>query len=267
MDSATREGTAKFVARVGGVSSTRVIEEVPGDPCGLKMNAQPSGQRFELETDLVRDCSGNPVPDGTIVTFTETYHGRPVDRRRTAQARESRRYKCRPTTEQRSPSPAELSWEMRFAGKNDYEKVTPGGLCRALSRRRLWRLTKARSTWSPATCMGPAARKADGNSSHSRLSASLGELSGGRSSKIAPDLLDADFVGTARDKLAGAIQEQARLGCAPAIRIVRTIFKIMFYSPDGLSVQLVDNVEYDVQILDHDKVRAPGKSGLTTSSS
>jgi hypothetical protein len=39
------------------------------------MSAQPSGQRIELETDLVRDCSGNAVPDGTIVTFTETYHG------------------------------------------------------------------------------------------------------------------------------------------------------------------------------------------------
>jgi hypothetical protein len=23
----------------------------------------------------VRDCSGNPVPDGTIVTFTEAYSG------------------------------------------------------------------------------------------------------------------------------------------------------------------------------------------------
>jgi len=23
----------------------------------------------------VRDCSGNPVPDGTVVTFTESYRG------------------------------------------------------------------------------------------------------------------------------------------------------------------------------------------------
>ena len=28
-----------------------------------------------LQTDPVRDCSGNPVPDGTIVTFTESYAG------------------------------------------------------------------------------------------------------------------------------------------------------------------------------------------------
>ena len=39
------------------------------------MNARQSGQRVQLVTDPVRDCSGNAVPDGTIVTFTETYGG------------------------------------------------------------------------------------------------------------------------------------------------------------------------------------------------
>ena len=75
MDSAPREGSARFVARVGGVSGTRVIQQVPGDPCSLKMNARPSGQILVLETEPVRDCDGNAVPDGTIVTFTETYDG------------------------------------------------------------------------------------------------------------------------------------------------------------------------------------------------
>lgn len=71
MDSSTKEGAAHFVARAGDISSTRVIGQVPGDPCSLKMNAKPDGNKIELQTDLVRDCSGNPVPDGTIVTFTE----------------------------------------------------------------------------------------------------------------------------------------------------------------------------------------------------
>lgn len=75
MDSTPKEGTDKFVARVGGISSTRVVEQVPGDPCGLSMSARPSGQQLQLETNPVRDCSGNAVPDGTIVTFTENYHG------------------------------------------------------------------------------------------------------------------------------------------------------------------------------------------------
>jgi hypothetical protein len=75
MDSAAKEGVAKFLARADGVSSTRVIDEVAGDPCRLTMSAQPDGRKVELETAPVRDCSGNPVPDGTIVTFTETYNG------------------------------------------------------------------------------------------------------------------------------------------------------------------------------------------------
>ena len=75
MDSTPKEGAASFVARAGGISSTRVIQQVPGDPCGLKMTARQSGTKLELETEPVRDCSGNAVTDGTIVTFTETYKG------------------------------------------------------------------------------------------------------------------------------------------------------------------------------------------------
>lgn len=75
MDSTAQQGVDKFVARIGEVSSTRIIGQVPGDPCGLKMNAKPSGQKVQLVTDPVRDSSGNAIPDGTIVTFTEIYNG------------------------------------------------------------------------------------------------------------------------------------------------------------------------------------------------
>ena len=59
----------QFVARVEAYPHTRMIQQVPGDPCKLKMNARPAGQRLQLETDPVRDCSGNAVPDGTIVPY------------------------------------------------------------------------------------------------------------------------------------------------------------------------------------------------------
>jgi hypothetical protein len=39
------------------------------------MSATKSGDKLQLVTEPVRDCSGNAVPDGTIVTFTQTYHG------------------------------------------------------------------------------------------------------------------------------------------------------------------------------------------------
>jgi len=75
MDSTSQQGTSKFVAHVGQVTSERIIRQVPGDPCTLKMKAQQSGQLLQLQTDPVRDCSGNAVPDGTVITFTETYPG------------------------------------------------------------------------------------------------------------------------------------------------------------------------------------------------
>lgn len=75
MNSAERQGKAKFMARAGGVEVTRIIQEVPGDPCSLTMTARPTGKEVELQTQPIRDCSGNPVPDGTIVTFTENYNG------------------------------------------------------------------------------------------------------------------------------------------------------------------------------------------------
>jgi hypothetical protein len=75
MDSTSQQGSSKFVARVGEIPNESIIRQVPGDPCTLKMSAQQSQQQLELRTDPVRDCSGNAVPDGTIVTFTETYSG------------------------------------------------------------------------------------------------------------------------------------------------------------------------------------------------
>lgn len=76
MNSAAKAGPARFQARVATVHETRVIQQVPGDPCALRMSAHPAkGERVLLQTEPVRDCNGNPVPDGTIVSFTEVYEG------------------------------------------------------------------------------------------------------------------------------------------------------------------------------------------------
>lgn len=75
MDSTPKEGNDKFVVRVGDVSSSRIVQQVPGDPCRLTITAKPDGGKLQLQTAPVRDCSGNAVPDGTIVTFTEDYNG------------------------------------------------------------------------------------------------------------------------------------------------------------------------------------------------
>lgn len=76
MNSAPKAGPAQFQVSVGNITNQRVVQQVPGDPCNLKMSARRSGERVVLETEPVRDCSGNAVSDGTVVTFTQTYNGR-----------------------------------------------------------------------------------------------------------------------------------------------------------------------------------------------
>ncbi|MCU1221475.1 MAG: hypothetical protein JWN42_2672 [Candidatus Angelobacter sp.] len=73
--SAPKAGAAQFVATVGDTSVTRVVQQVAADPCerSFRMHvAGHAGNRTVVETDPIRDCSGNPVPDGTIVTFMQT---------------------------------------------------------------------------------------------------------------------------------------------------------------------------------------------------
>jgi hypothetical protein len=69
------------------------------------------------------------------------------------------------------------------------------------------------------------------------------------------DLLNRDFVGTAKEKLADTIREQAKLGIQTRYRDGKHDIQLVFYSPEGLSIQLVDTVEYDVQLLDHEKLQ------------
>ena len=69
------------------------------------------------------------------------------------------------------------------------------------------------------------------------------------------DLLDAEFVGTAKEKFVDTVREQAKLGLRTRYRDSAHDLQLVFYSPEGLSVQLIDTVTYDVQILDNEKVQ------------
>ncbi len=52
------------------VNTRRVVQEVASIPCNLRIQGQRTPKGVLVETEPVRDCSGNPVPDGTVVTFT-----------------------------------------------------------------------------------------------------------------------------------------------------------------------------------------------------
>lgn len=79
MDSTAHEGKVQVTAALGGESGkatgseteeVRVIQQVASEACRLRMNVVASGNKVTLQTDPVRDCSGNALPDGTIVSFT-----------------------------------------------------------------------------------------------------------------------------------------------------------------------------------------------------
>jgi hypothetical protein len=70
-NSTPHEGPVHGVATLGNVEEARVIQQVAADACKLHMKAATSGNIVTLETDPVRDCSGNALPDGTVVSFTK----------------------------------------------------------------------------------------------------------------------------------------------------------------------------------------------------
>jgi hypothetical protein len=68
------------------------------------------------------------------------------------------------------------------------------------------------------------------------------------------ELLNTDFSGTARSKLGETIQQQAGAGLSTKYSDSSHDIQIVFYSPEGLSIELTDTAEYDLQVLDHGKL-------------
>ena len=71
LSSAKKEGATRLAAEIGHANEVRVVQQVAADACNLRIKASPSKHNFLVETDPVRDCSGNSVPDGTVVSFTK----------------------------------------------------------------------------------------------------------------------------------------------------------------------------------------------------
>jgi len=63
-------GSVQVVASINEITAKRVVQQVASDACRLRIKGQRTAKGIVVETEPVRDCSGNPVPDGTIVTFT-----------------------------------------------------------------------------------------------------------------------------------------------------------------------------------------------------
>jgi hypothetical protein len=69
-----------------------------------------------------------------------------------------------------------------------------------------------------------------------------------------PGLLDAYFVGEAKRKLADTVHEQVGLDIRTSYRDKSHNIKVVFYSPEGLSIELIDDVEYEVEVRDRNEI-------------
>lgn len=74
LSSAKKEGATRLGASIGNDNEVRIVQQVAADACNLRIKDSRSKNGYVIETDPVRDCSGNSVPDGTVVSFTKTDH-------------------------------------------------------------------------------------------------------------------------------------------------------------------------------------------------
>jgi hypothetical protein len=63
-------GPVRLTASADDLTAQRALQQVASEPCNLRIKAQQTPKGIDVETDPIRDCAGNPVSDGTIVTFT-----------------------------------------------------------------------------------------------------------------------------------------------------------------------------------------------------
>ena len=63
-------GPIQLTAAATELSAQRVVQQVASEPCNLRIRADNTPRGIEVQTEPVRDCAGNPVSDGTIVSFT-----------------------------------------------------------------------------------------------------------------------------------------------------------------------------------------------------
>jgi hypothetical protein len=63
-------GNVQVIASVDDISAKRAVQQVASDPCNLRITGGRTKTGIVVQTEPVHDCAGNPVPDGTVVTFT-----------------------------------------------------------------------------------------------------------------------------------------------------------------------------------------------------
>jgi hypothetical protein len=63
-------GPVRILASLDDLTAQRALQQVASEPCNLRITGQRTKIGIIVQTEPVHDCTGNVLPDGTIVTFT-----------------------------------------------------------------------------------------------------------------------------------------------------------------------------------------------------
>jgi hypothetical protein len=105
---------------------------------------------------------------------------------------------------------------------------------------------------APMNSVGPRAMEGQTQSSVIRDYLLAWHTMGTAMAENRADLLDEYFVGQAKDRLSNTIREQQNIGIHTSYHDRSHDIKVVFYSPEGLSIQLTDEVEYDMGVRNGD---------------
>ncbi|MFZ0322268.1 MAG: hypothetical protein WAL56_24285 [Candidatus Sulfotelmatobacter sp.] len=65
-------GPLQVTAALDDTTARRAVQQVASEACNLRITSLRNKTGILVQTEPVHDCAGNPLPDGTIVTFTAT---------------------------------------------------------------------------------------------------------------------------------------------------------------------------------------------------
>ncbi|HEV8524956.1 MAG TPA: hypothetical protein VGQ71_10690 [Terriglobales bacterium] len=252
MDSARKEGAAQFVVSVDGTAERRVVQQV-SDPCNLRMRAQRTEKAILVETDPIRDCSGNPVPDGTIVTFTAM-----GQRGRSTVDARIKRGTAR--TELPLSDGALISVASGVVMGNTHWRRAVRRFCTfagvVVAAMMLFAAAAAQGPKVVLNMQGAGPRGRSRKQRKRRIvrdyAAAWKALATALSENRA-QALDAGFIGDARNKLGHRVEKQKSAGLRTRYIDRGHKLEVLFYSPEGSAMQLRDTANLEMQVLDGDQ--------------
>jgi hypothetical protein len=272
LDSASREGAAQFVVSAGNASEKRVVQQVASEACDIHMTAQPSKRGILVQTTPVRDCSGNPLPDGTIVTFTKMDDkGKTTVGARIKRGFAQAELPDSPSARIYVASGVVLGNQIEWRGARQPDRMAGCAMKRSMIRGAvlifgLWLfisgaaslvLRAAEDTPKFAvntSAAGPRQIEEGTAKAIQRDYSDAWKTLARASGENRAELLDMAFVGTARDKLRDRIAGQKQAGLT--VRLIDRGHEVdaVFYSPEGSSIQLEDVASFDLEVLDGNDV-------------